>query len=429
MIRRTALMMTIVLAWVAPLRSEPAEVGVPTVAIDYDAGVRDWWAVHPFNPASPNHRSAIRSPKPVVKLQDGDSIQEAIAFLPHTGGTIKLAPGRYRPFRIIGRSHIHILGPEQGEAVIVGQSRIAVAVEALDYGYWNQMTATRPEPLKWHWQNERMWKRHLEPVRDFYFRNLIFDGLNQSARQWVSQSRLRPPSANPSGWDQVAMVIQRAFDVVFDDCVFRNYANARQGHPGLVSGHMGLNNIWFRGCHFVGDSVFVTYLDGAHGCGHIDCTIEGKGFSGPGLLYLTNHDYTYDLNENGRIERNEERNAKYVVMSGCRINGRLPGVMTITGEQILLEKTTCTGDVGYLMRVDPPGPIAHGSYRHGEVGARLIDNTVAGRVHGALLIQRVFAARAAKAKALPADARYTLEGNTVKGNDPPKVKLETVGGH
>jgi len=132
MFRRLSLSLAWCLMLPAIGRCESTSEGVPAVTPDYGSEVRTWWARHPLNPRSENGGREIVSPKPVVELKAGASIDEAIAGLPAAGGTLRLAAGKYGPFRIIGRSNVHIIGPESGEAIVTGHSYLTVCPEAMD---------------------------------------------------------------------------------------------------------------------------------------------------------------------------------------------------------------------------------------------------------------------------------------------------------
>lgn len=293
-------------------------VGVPRLDPEYGIAVAAWWAGHPFNPDSPLYRPQIDSPHPRLNVADyGNDIQRAIDALPAGGGTVVLPAGQYAGgFTISARSNVHLISP--GGAVITGPcNRIVVAPVAHDYKSFDRKVLQH---------DPEAWAALTYPTRNFYVKNLIFDG---------------------GGTDVSAVLLQRVRDVVFDGCVFRNYRDPRTGHPGLVCGHMGLHNIWFRNCHFVGNSRWATYLDGAHGSGMINCRVE-DAFSG-GFLWLTNDDFTEDYNGGGTIDLDEMRCASYTAIYGCTFAGRVNSCVTYQGAHLLVKQCTVEKPVAMLV--------------------------------------------------------------------------------
>lgn len=212
--------------------AEVASTGVPRLDPNYSVNVEQWWASHPFNPESPQYDPQITSPAPVREIPDGASIQQVIDALPAGGGTVKLEPGSYDAFQIVGRSNVHVTA--DGNAIIRGPVRVASSREAMDYGRYDAAVSRGR-------RNPQIWELHKQPTRNFYFRNLTFDGDHR----------------------HVGLVgLQRVYDVVFDRCTFQNGVNPKAGHPGQLWGHEGLNNIWCRQCRFLGECGYASYLDG-----------------------------------------------------------------------------------------------------------------------------------------------------------------------
>ena len=335
--------------------------GVPRIDPNYSITVDRWWAGHPFNPEAPGYDPQIDSPAPVVALQAGASIQQAIDALPPEGGTLTLARGTYQGFEIVGRSHVHIRA-EEG-ATILGRCTVASSREALDYGTYDRHVSRRGQRLA------RYWELHKNPTRDYYFRNLTFDGEGKAVS---------------------AVGLKRVYDVVLDGCTFQNYANPKKGHPGLVWGHEGLNNIWCRDCRFLGECVYASYLDGCHGSGMIHCTVELSRFNSGGFLYLTNDDFTEDINENGRTDRAEERTAKYIVIYGNTFEGNGYSAVQATGENVLVTKNTAQGRLQYFVGSDPRWADSDHQLAYHFYNFQIVDNRV-GTCREALLFSRTLA--------------------------------------
>jgi hypothetical protein len=346
--------------------------------------VDQWWAGHPFNPEAPGYNPQVDSPAPVVALQPGASIQQALDALPAEGGTIKLAKGTYQEFQIVGRSHVHILA-EEG-ATIVGRCRVASSPEAMDYSTYDKHTSKKGQRLA------RYWELHKHPTRDYYLRNLTFDGQNQATG---------------------ALGLQRVYDVVIDDCTFRNYVNPHKGHPGLVWGHEGLNNIWCRRCTFQGDCAYASYLDGTHGSGMIGCTVAVDRFNG-GFLYLTNDDFTEDINENGKTDRAEERTAKYIVIYGNTFKGNGYCAVQVTGENILVAKNMAEGRLQYFVGSDPRWADSDHKLAYHFYNFQIVNNRV-GPCREALLFSRHLAPISCPPDVLvPYMGKATIRDNVVE---------------
>ncbi len=392
-----------------PLLALPTLVqAVPALLPDYEADVRDWWAVHPFNPASANYAPQIASPTHTVHLTAGQSIQNAINNLPSAGGTIKLAPGTYSSFQIVGRNNVHIIA-DQG-ATITGKSYVSVTSLALNYGDFDRAISGKGQP-----RDPVQWEAYKNPTRNFYFKGLTFDGLNQ-------------------GTNATAIQLKRVYDVVFDDCTFQNYFKPTSGHAGNIEGHMGLNNIWVRNSTFKGGAVYATYLDGAHASGMINNTVVGPNYAAGGFLFLTNDDFSEDVNENGRLDRAEERNAKYIVTQGNTVDGRLSNVIQITGENVLATGNLVNGDINRLVGIDPRVAVQNPTVPYHFDNIHVYDNIVTGNVGEGLLRMKNTTQQELDTtwpgRLLPTSGNYTVRDNVVnvlQGKNIPSRVVQEVG--
>jgi hypothetical protein len=383
--------------------SSTAVVGVPSVDCVYEEDVRQWWSRHPLNPKSEQVVQRIQSPKPVVTLNAGESIDEAVKKLPEAGGTLRLVAGTYGPFAIIGRSNIHILGPESGEALITGHSYLAVCPEAMDYVEFDKQVSHFDTHK---YRDKRVWDLYKNPTRNFLLKNLIFDGEGKTIVDF--------PGAGIKGKGG-ALGLKRVRDVVVENCIFRNFVdtpNALQ-HCGLAWGHYGLTNVWFRGCKFMGTAKYAVYLDGAHASGFIGCTIEGKGCKDGGLLFLANHDFTDDLDENGKIDPVEEKCAKFVVIAGNTFDWAGGTPIRFTGQNLLVEANTFNGVMLEVVGVYPTGEVAHRTWPAGHLKIRIVGNTVGNCARALLNIFDLNPAKVQLAQEAPLDLQYTVEGNIV----------------
>jgi hypothetical protein len=205
-------------------------------------------------------------------------------------------------------------------------------------------------------------------------------------------------------------------DAVLDHCTFRGYLDATEGlqHCGLAWGHYGLTNIWFRKCRFLGTAKYAVYLDGAHGSGLVDCFIDGQGCKQGGVLFLTNHDFTDDLNENGKIDPFEEKCAKFVVLDGNEFAGDVATPARITGQNCLVTQNIAKGRMLELVGVYPVGEIAHRNWKAGELRMRVTANVVGTCARALLNIFALDTEKVNEIKRSPVENQYTVENNQVE---------------
>jgi hypothetical protein len=303
--------------------ASPSAAGVPSIDVDYSQDVEAWWARHPFNPASPGYAPTIDSPAPVldVKAQFGGDIQAALAALPAEGGTLYLAPGSYGRFEVVGRSNVHFLGADRDSVFVRGGTffgcELARDYAAFQSGYVHGDAAARACGR--------------DRPRNIYIRDVTFDGGNE------------PTTIVENTAYGVAVFLRAYRDVVFERVSFRNYSDVLTWHPGLVSGNGLLDNIWCRQCHFIGRMRWGWFLDGCRGCGVLGSRFEaafGSGYA----LFLTNDDFTQDLDGDGTFSLAEQRNAQYNVLAGNTfVGGAGPDIVSVTGMQNLLQGNTLEG--------------------------------------------------------------------------------------
>lgn len=226
---------------------------VPHVEPNYALNIIDWWQIHPMNPEGKNYQSQIVSPEPVIELRSGQSINAAIARLPATGGTIKLGPGNYRSFQIIGRSNIHIIA--EGNAIINHAGSLAASPEFLKY----EQAGERERWLYYFHNKAALARIYADPPRNFYFKGLTFDGENKFEK---------------------ALTVVRMSDLVFDNCTFRNYRNDAKESRAIYQFIVGkyLVNAWFLRVYFDIKMTHVACLSSSSGCGFLHC-VMGKNIS------------------------------------------------------------------------------------------------------------------------------------------------------
>ncbi len=314
---------------------------VPSVDPNYALDVQTWWAQHPLNPENPSGIpiGGIGSRPPVINVRtqfDGNT-QAAINALPESGGTLLFPPGVYQPFQIIGRSHIHFIS--DGGATIVGHSGIFACPQSTNYTNFNRLVFTRdPASLDCF----------SHPVQDFYFKNLTFDG-------------------NHSATTAVDMAVAR--DVVFDRVTFQNYRRVDVTYEiGLINADRGSDNIWCRGCHFVGSQRMAVFMDGVHGGGIVDSRFE-KDFYAMWLMFGTNDDFTIDVNHDGKYDLQEQRTSQYIVVANNTFYGPIYEGLDMNGMRSLVANNVEKGTLYF----DFARYTARCSQRGGDAGLVYVD--------------------------------------------------------
>lgn len=381
----------------APPSPTPAPIGggtsagVPGMGNPYSTTVENWWGGHWMNPNSSNYVATIQSPSRVVTVGPGkqfSTIQAAIDSLDNNGGTIQVFPGTYGPFKTSSkpgdrRNNVHIIGmgASRDDVIITGTSYIQTYYRMEDYSAFDEcLDGGETDCI----DAER------NPARNFYIKNVTFDGQGATANIWV----------------------KRAYDVLFDNVRFtgNGYPPAGSGlHPGSLSGHMGVNNVWVRNSYFDGCSTYCVYLDGAHGSGVVNTISRSAGGSGH-YLYLTNDDFTENVvppyvsnkcqckeyyQEVGScvkpgtgttqcITRDEERNAKYIVIYGNTFNGGKPDGVGVTGENVLVANNRFNGVFTHLAEINTRYSNAYPGLEYRFTNIRVVNNT-ADRVSTAYL--------------------------------------------
>ncbi|MCL4368646.1 MAG: carbohydrate binding domain-containing protein [Actinobacteria bacterium] len=322
--------------------------GVPHLTVDYNQDIETWWSQHPFNPQSGNYRPDIQSPSNQVNAQTqfGGDIQAAIDSLPSSGGTVYLPAGTYNSaFNVIGKSNVHIIS--DGGAVIQsgGTTQVAGCQLATDYQAFNLAVASKdPSAVACATTNR---------VSNVYFKNLTFDGAGSSL---------------------IAVTVNAAMDVVFDNITFQNYRDpGDEYHRGLISGSAVLDNIWVRNSHFVGSEAFALYLDGLHGGGVINSTIDGN-FRRGNLLFLTNDDFTKDYNGNGTFDPWEIRSAQHNVVYGNTFAGGTYDVVSATGRDNLVKNNTVQNRVTTLASFESKTALVNDTFVYQYYGNRIVGN-------------------------------------------------------
>lgn len=306
---------------------------VPIIEPDLTLDVETWWAQHPYHlwVATSGFREQeigfIQSPEPIVNVASFGAtptagIQEAIDSLPISGGTLYFPPGIYNitaPLTIFynryfhsgavvvqRRSNLHFIGDDRGEVIITAPHRM-LAFSSQEFADICRDPFIAP-PGNVRPGCGQQPGLETNPNRNFYFRNLTFDGQGQAI---------------------TFIRFEGCRDILFSHCIFRNglFNQAGQSHPGFVECISGNNNVWIKDCTFIGDGRSALYWDGGRGNGVVNCSFLGRWSIGP-MVLLTNDD----------IQRRSTN------MFAC-VNNYFDGassqqLITIAGGQMLFEGNT-----------------------------------------------------------------------------------------
>ncbi len=277
-----------------------ADSGVPLYPIDWTQTVDEWWKTHWFNPDSANAVTEINSPEPVLNVADvrdanpettTAGIAEAIRKLPERGGTLWF-PKERGPYQITKPEEtLNSYYYSQGAILIHRRSNIHFLSDGAEIRCGSAVFGI--SSVEYHDA-----KTFNLPARNFYFRDLIFDGLGKA---------------------DIAVNFIHASDVLMEDCKFLNFASVRETndirswkhHPAPVVATAMSDNIWLRNCTFSG-SRWGVYWDGVHNGGIIGCDFPGPYAVGC-VLIMTNNDMA--------PFSPTQRTAQYVVIADNHFHG------------------------------------------------------------------------------------------------------------
>ncbi len=345
--------------------------GVPQLPIDYNADVEiDWWAFHPFNAESSTYNPNILSPEPFVNVSDyGNDLSAALSALPTDGGTIVLENGQtyFVPqtgISLEDRNNIHIIS--SGNATIKAPDDFT-GIPRPGGGVSSTMIQVMPVPGDWHDDNYANNYALANPSRNFYFKNITFDGNNvagSSINFWATQ------------------------DVVFDNCVFFGASGVQEIHIGAWS-----NNFWARGCTFKGTADHALLWDGTHGSGILNCSFEHNISGSVSIVFLSNDDCTRDVindgSNYGTWQPEEIRLGNYIVVSNCTFgvnatDGKV--AVAASARNILVKNNTLLTGAYRFYEIGPrctqmTHPYAMPGYDYEFFDNRIVGNTVLGNLN------------------------------------------------
>jgi hypothetical protein len=345
----------------------PIGAGVPPDRVtDYSLGVEQWWSGHSMNPDSPTFIGRIPTPEPRVDVLNefrGD-IQAAIDACPPPGCTLYLRNGDYPDRWIIqARDNIHLVGESRDGVRVRGGAILGCADSRNFTQFSKDIFDGNASAIAC--ANKR--------ANNFSFFNLTFDGNNEPTRYDA-----------PEHWLYGNAVFLRTVrDVVFDSVTIRNYTDPRGNHHGLISGNYLLDNVWVRNSRVECCGRFALFVDGCHGCGYLNNQI-GQFDSGA-LCAFTNQDATHDLDGNGQIDEYEERQSRYIVVSGNTIAHNNASAVLIQGNNALVKDNRTTGFHSWFVLIESRASLTYPQVVHDVLGHRVRDN----QIHQALNVVRV----------------------------------------
>lgn len=328
---------------------------LPTYPVDWKKDVRDWWAGHPFNPSSPRpFRGPVASPAPRIDVSyvreknprtTTAGIAEALRLLPPSGGTLWF-PKDKGPYVVTEPEHVvKNLYPEYGAIPILRRSNI----HFLSDGAVIRSAGTIFNVTSMEYADRR---RVDTPVRNFHFKNLVFDG---------------------DGRAQEAVRFDHARDILFEGCIFRNYAGHRPGgprhHPGIISAATKTDNLWCLDCRFE-SGMHGVYWDGTHGSGLVACPF-GSGLTHAAALLLTNDDMSPYSPE-------AQRSSQYVVLAHNRMSGREgASFVSMSAANVLIAENVVEGPLATLVYNDgKPSGVMPEKLRYQYYGNRIVRNVL-----------------------------------------------------
>lgn len=325
---------------------------VPFYPVGWGQDVEDWWADHFYNPDSENHIpvGAITSPTPTRYVRDYKAgsmtggIEEAIASLPAEGGTLIFTKAD-EPYVIaketqttssyytcagsvlvLRRDNVHFIGDDPAGVRIVGrlpvtggnERRTMMGFDSMDFAD-TDLDGPSGSALG----------QIQVPSRNFYFKNLIFDGDYDGSTD--------------EEYAHESILFRHCSDVLFDNCQFENFSSTSDSGHGRLSATTKSDNVWFRNSRFHIPSVSganrdAIYVDGVHNGGALNCEIlESKG----GMMIFTNNDMVY--------WSAEERTAQYFVIQNCLFEGSNAGYdcIKMTAANCLVSSNTVRPSPGY----------------------------------------------------------------------------------
>jgi hypothetical protein len=297
---------------------------IPDGTLDYITDVETWWSIHAYNPSSPNCLAAITPPANTVNVDAtyaGD-LQAAIDALPSSGGALILGNTSYGRVVVTGKSHVHFLGVRGGTTTIRGVS-IRNSTTYTDW-YWDWVHAI------WIGNGAAIAEAN-NRQRDFYFRDILFDGQGDSLT-----------STTPSNGAFGATGVR---DILFDRCIFQNYTyDGTVATPAHINASGMVDGVWARWCSFIGNIKHAMYLDGVHGGGMVACTCSTT-IAERRIIVFNNNDFTYPYSGNATMQPNEIREPRYIVVAGntFAMASQPPSIIQYHGADGLFTKNVLTG--------------------------------------------------------------------------------------
>lgn len=311
------------------------DLGVPTQEPIFSFfSVETWWATHWANPTSSNYipvGNILTHPTEVVVAPGG--LQAAInAASPYT--TFRLQAGIHPRVTIVGKGHLHFIADNPANKPtcrgfdIYGTSYAQqYNTRGTDYGYPHHLTVLKTaEALL----------RHRNPTRDFIFRNIDFES-DGSLVNWEYYMFDDGYWSHDHWYTNAAIGMRAVQDVLIESCTADGYvagtnletreggtgaflpppdpagfdtSSGPTGHPGVFWGNSGIRNIIMRDVEIWGPPStrgfpYAIFFDGPQGCVFEDITLHGK-FAFGDLLFLTNDDYTFDVDYDGRFDKGRD---------------------------------------------------------------------------------------------------------------------------
>ncbi len=325
--------------------------GVPFYPADWSQDVEAWWSRHIYNAKSPQpFTGPITSPTPRINVADvrdkhpnstTGGIEEALAMLPVEGGTLWFPKDR-GPY-LISKPMEKLLTYGEGSASIIikGRSNLHFLSDGavISGTQINMFLFTSTEYAETKTQEQ--------PITNFYFQNLVFDGGEQAEN---------------------ALYFKHSAQVLFDGCTFRNFVKKPKLsiHPAVLVAHTMTDNFWVRNCRFEGGFWHV-YWDGVHEGGILN-SYFGPNASQGGFLVMTNNDMA-PLSP-------VQRTGQYIVVEGNTFDrcGRV--AVCLSNSNTLVRNNTCTGTSNFIELYGRGRSSTYRGIVYNIYGNKVLDNTL-----------------------------------------------------
>jgi hypothetical protein len=340
--------------------------GVPQFTFDFNESATDYWARHWANPASSTYVSSanVRTHTHEVVVAPGN-LNSALSLEP-PNTTFRLQAGVHgghgpgNEILIEQRTGTHIISDDTGSRATIRSLR------ALGTTASNKLRGTDGFPAMLKDRNNTSLHAEFNNMpRDLIIKDINF--VAEPGSIAYDRWELNTPLTTYSKGDLegIPIILWSYQDILVQNCTFTGYemqdaANgqfdtptiigAPSGHPGLITGGRGLNNITARDCTFNGSPndargfPAAIYWDGVFGGVMYNCTTTQRWHFSH-LANFVNDDVSGDYDYDGRWLASEIRNSKFMHVINNTFNKSNNSVQ-LMAERSLIKGNTWTWEGG-----------------------------------------------------------------------------------